>query len=136
MTWYYNGKEVTDETLEGYVAFVYVITNLLDGRHYIGKKRTRFMSRKNVKSHKRKIKTYRKSDWQEYYGSSDELKSDVAHLGAENFSRIIIRLCRSLSEANYYELREQMVNDVLLKPQLYYNAYIGTRVSRKQLGVK
>jgi hypothetical protein len=57
-------------------------------------------------------------------------------LGTENFSREIIRMCRSLSESNYYELREQMINDVLFKPEQYYNAYIGTRVSRKQLGVK
>ena len=136
MTWLYNGKEVTDETLEGYVAFVYIITNNLDGRKYIGKKRTRFMSRKRLKGHKRKTRNYRPSDWHEYWGSSEELQSDVSNLGVENFTREIIRLCRSLSESNYYEIREQMINDVLLKPNLYYNAYIGTRVSRKQLGIK
>lgn len=136
MTWFYDGKEVTDEDLEGYKAFVYVITNLLDGRKYIGKKRIHFVSHKRRKGSVRRQKVIRASDWPTYYGSSEELKSDVALLGTENFRREIIRLCRTLSEANYYELREQMVTDAILKTQEYYNAYIGTRVSRKQLGIK
>jgi hypothetical protein len=139
MIWFYNGREVTDEDLEGYVAFVYVITNLLDGRKYIGKKRLRFVStrtKRTAKGGKIRRKQYRESDWKSYYGSSEELKSDVALHGSEAFRREILVLCKSLSESNYYELREQMVTDALLKPQLYYNSYVGSRISRKQLGVK
>ena len=134
--WIYDGREITDEDLDGYKCFVYCITNLVDGRKYIGKKRLQFMSRKKVRGHKRKTRHYRQSDWRTYWGSSTELQSDISRLGTEAFSREIIRLCRTLSESNYYELREQMVNDVLFHPDKYYNSYIGTRVSRKQLGIK
>lgn len=136
MVWYYNGREVTDEDVVDYKTFVYCITNLVDGRKYVGKKRLKFVRRKNITGRKRKVTVLSDSDWKSYYGSSTELQSDVSRLGEACFSREIIRLCKSLSEANYYELREQMINDVLLKPNDYYNAYVGSRISRRQLGVK
>lgn len=134
--WLYNGFVLDETMLTDFVAFVYRITNLKDGRVYIGKKRLKFTSHKKLKSRKRRIKVVKESDWREYWGSSEELQQDVSSLGEENFKREILRLCKSLSESNYYELREQMVNDVLLKPDLYYNAYCGGRISRRQLGVK
>ena len=38
--WIYKDKEVSDEDIQGYVAFVYLITNLQSGKKYIGKKLT------------------------------------------------------------------------------------------------
>lgn len=134
--WLYHGTEVTDEDLEGFKAFVYVITNRHTGRMYIGKKRLQFTSRKRRQGRTNRVITKRESDWKTYFGSSDELKSDVAKLGQKNFRREIIRLCHTLSESNYYELREQMIHDVLLYPTKFYNSYVGSRISRKQMGIK
>ena len=36
--WYYNNKEIGDDDIQGYVSFVYRITNLETGKQYIGKK--------------------------------------------------------------------------------------------------
>jgi hypothetical protein len=131
--WIYNGREITDEDLVGFEAFVYCITNLIDGRQYIGKKRLKFLRRKSVAGKKRKIKTSTDSDWKIYYGSSAELIADVARLGSENFRREIIRLCKTKSESNYYELKEQVMRDVLLHPDQYYNSFVGTKIHRKHM---
>lgn len=136
MEWYYNGHEVKDEELDSYKSFVYKITNLLNGRIYYGKKRLFFINRKKVKGRKNRVIIQRQSDWKNYYGSNEELKSDVVQFGEHNFKREILRLCKSLSEANYHELKVQMDHEVLFYPRLFYNSYLGTRVSRKQLGIK
>ena len=38
MTWTYQGKEFTSEDINDYQGFVYLITNLENGKKYIGKK--------------------------------------------------------------------------------------------------
>lgn len=134
--WLYQGKEITEEEVAGYVAFVYQISNLIDRRVYFGKKLFNFTTHKRLKNRKNRIKVIKESDWKTYYGSSDELNADVAKLGEENFKREIIRLCKTRTEASYYELEVQVKNDVLFHPELYYNSYVGCRVSRKQLRIK
>jgi antitoxin component YwqK of YwqJK toxin-antitoxin module len=66
---------------------VYQITNLTNGRKYIGKKFFYSAKTKQVKGKKKKIKV--PSDWQTYYGSSDILKQDVLQLGHDKFNREI-----------------------------------------------
>jgi hypothetical protein len=136
MTWFYNEKEITDEQLVGYKAFVYLITNLVSDRMYVGKKRLKFIRRKHVRNRKNRVKTIRESDWRNYWGSSEELKADVLRLGQENFKREILMLCNSFSEANYYEIKTQIDREVLFHPERYYNAYIGCRISRNQMRIK
>jgi hypothetical protein len=36
--WYYNGEEFTSEMIGDYVGFVYLITDLSNGKKYVGKK--------------------------------------------------------------------------------------------------
>lgn len=130
--WFYEGEEFTEEQIEDNIGFVYLITNLETSRQYIGKKLFTFSKKLYRKKKNKKIQ--KSSDWMAYYGSNEELKDDVKSLGCDKFRREILRLCKSKSECNYYELREQLVRDALLLPDLYYNAYIGTRISRKQMG--
>ena len=130
--WYYEDKEFLEEDIGNYVGFVYNITNLTNNRQYIGKKLFNFSKILYRKAKNKRLKV--RSDYMTYYGSNDELNADVKLLGAENFRRDIIRLCNSKSECNYFELREQVIKDVLLFPSKYYNAYVGTKVNRKQLG--
>lgn len=129
--WYYNGQPVNDIDFTEYPTFVYRITNLLDGRFYIGYKQVFFNKTKQVKKKKKKIKV--ESDWKTYWSSSKELQEDVVRLGEDNFKREILYFCKSKSMASYLEMREQIDLRVLEKPETTYNAIINARVSRMHL---
>jgi len=133
MTWFYNNQLI--ETLpDDCVGFVYLITNNLSGRKYIGKKLAKFskttqrtVKLKNGTKKKKKIRSKVDSDWREYYGSSPELTSDIEKLGTENFTREILYYCKSKSECSYIEAREQFARQVL-ESRDYYNGHIQVRV--------
>ena len=133
MTWLYNNQSV--ETLpDDCIGFVYLITNNLSGRKYIGKKLAKFskttyktVKQKNGTKKRKKIRSKINSDWREYYGSSPELTADVITLGTENFTRQILYYCRSKSECSYIEAREQFTRKVLESTD-YYNGHIQVRV--------
>lgn len=129
--WTLEGVDVTDDLVEGYVAFVYLITNLETGRKYIGKKRLQFIKTRSVKKKKKRVKV--PSDWKEYYGSNKELIQDVETLGALKFKREILRLCKTLGESTYYEAYEQFTRQVLLNPEDYYNEWIMCKIRRSHL---
>ena len=133
MSWYYNNELIT-ELPESCVGFVYIITNTLSGRMYIGKKLAKFskttykvVKLKNGTKKKKKIRSKIDSDWQDYYGSSDELLKDIAQLGQENFQREILYYCNSKAETSYIEAREQFTRRVL-ESDSYYNGQISVRV--------
>ena len=132
--WYYEGNVFSSEQIDNHIGFVYEVTDTVNGKKYIGKKKlssTRTL--KPLKGQKRKRKVVSESDWMDYYGSSEEVKSLVQEHGAERFSRRIIRLCKTTAEMSYYEMKEQVVNDVLLKPDEYYNAFVGGKIHRNHL---
>ena len=133
MSWLYESQEIT-QLPEDCAGFVYLITNNVTGRRYIGKKLARFkkttyqtVKLKNGKKKRKKIRGTRDSDWQTYYGSSPELLKDIELLGTENFSREILYYCRSRAECSYIEAREQFSRRVLESDD-YYNGHIQVRV--------
>jgi hypothetical protein len=73
------------------------------------------------------------SDWMCYHGSCEELQADVSKFGEENFERVILRLCDSLAECTYFEAKYQFENDVILKPDEYYNSWISCRCRSNHL---
>jgi hypothetical protein len=133
MSWYYADQLV--ETLpETCVGFVYLITNLVSGRMYIGKKLAKFsktsyktVKLKNGTKKKKRIRSKIDSDWQDYYGSSPALTEDVTQLGKDSFKREILFYCSSKSECSYIEAREQFSRRVL-ESNDYYNGHIQVRV--------
>ena len=133
MTWLFESKEIT-VLPEDCAGFVYLITNSITGRKYIGKKLAKFkrttyktVKLKNGKKKRKKIKGAIESDWQTYYGSSPELSKDIELLGIENFSREILYYCKTKSECSYIEAREQFARRVLESDD-YYNGHIQVRV--------
>ena len=133
MTWHHQGT-LLESIPEDIVGFVYLITNNVSGRKYIGKKLAKFskttyrtVKLKNGNKKKKKIRSKIDSDWQTYYGSNDELNKDVNALGAENFTREILYLCKSKAECSYIEAREQFTNRVL-ESKDWYNGQISVRV--------
>jgi len=131
MTWFYEGEAFTSEMIEDNIGYVYEIENIETGKSYIGKKLFRFTKTTRTKKKKKRVVT--ESDWQSYWGSSDSLLEHVREVGEDKFKRTIVRLCKTKTELGYHELRMQMVNDVLLKPDKYFNNYIGYRAHRKNL---
>ena len=133
MQWIYK-NQIVEQLPEECVGFVYIITNTVSDRMYVGKKLARFKTtrykmhtQKNGKKIRKKIRGAVASDWQEYYGSSDQLNRDVALLGRDQFRREILYYCRSKAECNYIEAREQFARKVLESDQ-YYNGHIRVRV--------
>ena len=131
--WHYNGKEF-DETPEEYQGFVYQITEKSTGMKYIGKK---FFWKPKIlpktKARKRRVKTRAESDWRKYFGSSKEVQLLVEENGADAFHREILKLCKTKGQCSYYEMKYQLELDVLLKPEEYYNAFIGGKIHRKHI---
>jgi hypothetical protein len=133
MSWLYENQKI--EVLpEDCIGFVYLITNNLSGRKYVGKKLAKFskttykvIKLKNGKKKRKKIKSKIDSDWQQYYGSNIELNKDIEELGSENFTREILYYCRSKAECSYVEAREQF-NRKVLETKDYYNGHIQVRV--------
>lgn len=133
MAWYYQGNEVI-ELPDDCVGFVYIVTNNISGRMYIGKKLAKFskttyktVKLKNGTKKKKRIKGKIESDWRDYYGSNDQLNKDVDTLGKEHFTREILYYCKSKSECSYIEAREQFSRRVLESID-YYNGQISVRV--------
>ena len=133
MTWLYQGQ-IVNELPEDCIGFVYLITNNITDRKYIGKKLAKFskttykvVKLKNGTKKKKKIRSKIDSDWQTYYGSNIELNKDVEKLGTENFTREILYYCKSKAECSYIEAREQFERKVLESTD-YYNGHIQVRV--------
>lgn len=116
-----------DQSIYG---FVYLIENLVDGRKYVGKKL--FWSKKTRQVKGKKKRYLAESDWQSYYGSSDELKNDIVQYGHQQFRRTILHLCRSKGECSYLELKEQIERNALLRDD-YYNTWLSARIRRSHI---
>jgi len=128
--WIYNEKDVDEAILVDYIGFVYQITNLTNNKKYIGKKLLKSRRTKIIAGKKKKVSV--DSDWKKYWGSNKFLQEDVKSLGEENFKREILRLCKSKSEANYFEGHYQFANGVLLSDN-FYNQWIILKVTSAHL---
>ena len=126
MTWIYKGKELIEIPL-GFIGFVYIITNLVNDKKYIGKKNFYFVKYKQVKKKKKRTKI--ESDWKDYYSSSPFLKKDVEEFGKDKFKREILHLCSNKAQMNYLELKEQIFREVLERDD-YYNDWIFVRIRK------
>ena len=132
MTWLYNerpftGVEASQKIDEGYIGFVYEITDCSNNKKYIGKKL--LVGKRKLpplKGQKRKRTKIVESDWQSYYGSSETVKSLVEER-KHDFTRRIIHLCKTKGELSYLEAKEQFSREVLLTDD-YYNEFIGVKI--------
>lgn len=130
LNWKYKLDDFAEEMIGDNYGFVYLITNRLTGRKYIGKKFFYSSKTKVVKGKKKRFKV--SSDWKTYYGSSAEVTKDVLQLGQENFDREIIYLCKSKGECGYLEAKEQFVKGALESDD-YYNTWIMVRVRKSHI---
>ena len=130
--WIYEGEPFITDNIGDQFGFVYRITNLQNGRQYIGRKY--FWSKRKPRGGKRRVTS--ESDWKKYYGSSDELKADRKLLGNELFKREIISIQPTPGKVNYEETRQLFLHKVLQESlqdgtPAYYNSNILGRYYRK-----
>ena len=104
------------------LGFVYVITNKLTTKQYIGCKQYWQM---------RKRKKYKPSNWRVYTSSSKDLNEDIDKLGKRRFKFEIIQEYKTKRGLHYYEQFYQMKHHVLTAviegtdEPAYYNKHIG-----------
>lgn len=125
--WLYNGIEFTEDMVGDWFGYIYEITNLIDGRKYVGKKLFTRAGTKQIKGKKKKVRL--SSGWANYWSSSKELQEDVKKLGEENFSRKILYLCKTRSECSYRETKEIFIRDALLTTE-YYNSWVSCKIHK------
>ena len=130
--WTYQGTTFTSAHIGDFFGYVYRITNLQNGRQYIGRKY--FTQRRKLRGSRRKRTS--ESDWKAYYGSSKELTADRKLLGSSCFKREIISLHKTKGQVNFEETKQLFLHNVLTetldgKTPLYYNSNILGRYMRK-----
>ena len=141
-----SGSTKEFKTLEDFppdtFGFVYKITNICDGRFYIGRKVlynnvSKILTKKEIAEWDKpgrvpkKRKIHKESDWESYWGSSKLIKQDLKDLGEDCFTREILTLCKSKKQLSYYEVYWQMHYKVLQIES--YNDNIQGRFYRKDL---
>ena len=134
--WIYDERPFDSDNIEDYFGFVYKITNLINGRSYIGRKY--FWSFRTPPGKKRKVK--QESDWKKYYGSCPELKEDIKQTDNKTFyKREILSLHKTKGTCNFEETKQLFLNNVLSESlddgsPAYYNSNILGRYMRKDYG--
>lgn len=88
-----------------YVGFIYITTNKINNKKYIGQK------------------TFGRS-WKEYLGSGTYLKKDIQKYGRENFEREIVFLCKDIESLNEQERMFIKKFDAIRNPN-FYNVGVG-----------
>jgi len=125
------GHWTTDQEIpENPYGFIYLITNLITDKKYIGKKQMiSNIKRKPLKGKNRPRRCVVESKWRTYTSSSKELNQDIEKYGISNFKFQIIRFCANKSQMAYFEAKEQFDREVLIKED-YYNGIINLRLGK------
>lgn len=114
--WTYKEKQISsiEDMPENTYGFVYEITHNPTGKKYLGKKVLQFnRTLPPLKGQKRKRKVVKESDWKTYYGSHDKIKNLIKEGKDLEFERKIIKFVNSKKLLTYFEIKYQMINEVL-----------------------
>ena len=124
--WLIYGKEEEFIPNLDKFGFVYLITNLKNGKGYIGCKQYLMYNRLKETE----------SNWKTYMGSSKWLLKDIEEVGKEHFKFEIIAEYKNKRSLRYYELYYQMKFNVLSSTlegtdePAYYNSRVGGKFYR------
>ena len=126
--WLYNDKVFESEDIKDYYGFCYLLTDLENGKQYIGRKY--FYSIRKKKGVRKKVRS--ESDWKSYYSSSKKVQQIVKESGPNRFKREILSLYIKKGQVNYNETKLLFQHNVLEArdengEKLYYNDNIMNR---------
>lgn len=127
--WIYKGKPLK-QVPDGYLGFLYLITNKVDGRIYVGKKQFTTKAKHKIskrektatKTRKRYKVTVKESNWQDYNSSCKELIDDFNRLGVNCFEKTILDFAKTKADLTFLEVMYQFNYNVLEVPS--YNGNI------------
>ena len=135
MSWIYNSETINDitEFPPNTYGFVYQVKHIPSNKIYIGKK-VLFFTRK-VKLGKKELEALgtvigrkpsyklavKESDWKTYYGSQKEIKTLLKENKTSDWERSIIKCVPSKKLLTYFEVKYQMLYQVLEKPDEFFN---------------
>jgi hypothetical protein len=120
---------------EDALGFVYVITNLLTNKKYIGKKL--LVNKKKRKPLKGRVNSRRyqvESDWKTYTGSSPNLNEDVEKLGKDKFLFEILSFQPSKLLLAYWETKTIIDRNALFDNG-YYNEVLNLRIRARKVNL-
>ncbi len=126
--WLYNDEVFESEDIKDYYGFCYLLTDLENGKQYIGRKY--FYSIRKKKGIRKKVRS--ESDWKSYYSSSKKVQQIVKESGPNRFKREILSLYIKKGQVNYNETKLLFQHNVLEAKddndeKLYYNDNIMNR---------
>ena len=113
--------------------FVYMTTHKPTGKSYIGKKvlfhnQKKKLGKKELAalagivgrrpSYKLVVK---ESDWKIYYGSQKDIKQLLLEGKKDEFERTILKVVETKKQLTYFEIKYQMLYQVLEKPDEFFN---------------
>ena len=122
MHWTFRDDKTRVPQPDEYFGFVYVISNKLTTKQYIGCKQYWQM---------RKRKKHKPSNWRVYTSSSKDLNEDIDKIGKRRFKFEIIQEYKTKRGLHYYEQFYQMKHHVLTAviegsdEPAYYNKNVG-----------
>jgi len=147
MSWTYKTHKIGDITQfpENTFGFVYIVTHKPTGKSYIGKK-VLFHNKKKRLGKKElaaltgivgRRPTYKlevkESDWKKYYGSQSDIKQLLLEGKKDEFERTILKMCPNKKAMTYFEIKFQMIYQVLEKPDEFFNDNILGKFFTKDL---
>jgi len=135
MNWIYKTISMEDITQfpENTFGFVYMTTHKPTGKSYIGKKvlfhnQKKKLGKKELAalagivgrrpSYKLVVK---ESDWKTYYGSQTNIKQLLLEGKKDEFERTILKVVETKKQLTYFEIKYQMLYQVLEKPDEFFN---------------
>ncbi len=147
MSWTYKNNEMVDITQfpENTYGFVYINRHIPTGKSYIGKKILQFT--KKAKLGKKELLALtgiigrrpsyklivKESDWKTYYGSQKDIKQILVEGKKDEFERTILKCVQSKKQLTYFEIKYQMLYEVLEKPDEFFNDNILGKFFTKDL---
>lgn len=119
-----------EEYVKKQFGFIYLITNTVTDKKYIGKKQMKTIKKRPpLKGRKNRRCEEVETDWKTYTSSSNDVNGDIAKYGKDKFKFQIIGFCDSKWELAYHEARLQFELNVLLRED-YYNGIINLRIPK------
>jgi ubiquinone biosynthesis protein Coq4 len=147
MNWIYKTIPMEDITQfpDNTFGFVYMTTHKPTGKSYIGKKV--LFHNKKQKIGKRELEklqgvvgrrpsyklVVKESDWKTYYGSQTDIKKLLLEGKKDEFERTILKMCPDKKSMTYFEVKYQMIYQVLEKPDEFFNDNILGKFYTKDL---